>query len=243
MADDANPRAIIGANNPPADPFAALCVHFDDLYLETGNWADGVEIETEAQADALDRLIDDWKDAIVAAKAMQDAEIAPLSAQEQAIRERFYPLIADTTKLKGKAIRAKASLLVLKTAWGNKQRAIQAAAAEAARKVAQEAATKAAEAAKAAAGDLAATEQAEELVRDAQVASRVANVAERQTVKGMRTKWLVEMVNDVEAARWAWKSHPDECKAFFGQLADADVRTRSIRTIPGFTITETKVAV
>lgn len=243
MADDANPRAIIGANNPPADPFAALCVHFDDLYVETGNWADGVEIETEAQAADLDRLIDDWKDAIVAAKAMQDAELAPLSAQEQAIRERFYPLIADTTKLKGKAIRAKASLLAVKTVWGNKQRAIQQEAAEAARQAAEEAVKLAAQAARDAIGDLAATEQAEDLIRDAQVASRVANVAERQTVKGMRTKWLVEMTNGVEAARWAWGAHREECETFFAQLADADVRTRSIRTIPGFTITETKVAV
>ena len=50
MTDTAT-LAPIGHNSPPEpDPFDVLSARADDLYLETGNFADGAEIQNELPA-------------------------------------------------------------------------------------------------------------------------------------------------------------------------------------------------
>lgn len=245
--------APVGHNNPPADPFDALKLHMDDLYVETANWADGVEIENAEQAETVERLINDWKDAIAATEAAREGEIKPLSDQVTAIRERYYPLIGETKKVTGIAIRAKAALLAVKTKWANKLAAERAAEAERLRK---EAAAKAAEAQAAlrhAPDDIAMVESAEDLIRDAQSTLRAAQTAEKPAVKGMRDNWVVKGFQPVEVdGKWIdgkvtllrhyFKTNPAALVEACLELAKADVRAGK-RAIPGLIIENDRRAV
>ena len=228
-------REVQATDNQP-DPFDAHTLHADSLYEEAGHWADGAEIENDKQAEAVDRLINDVKDAIEAAEAARDEAIKPLTAQVTAIRERWYPLVADTTKLTGKLIRAKKALLACKTVWGDKLRAKQAAEATRLRAIADESARVAAAAAREAVGDLAATEQAEDLIKTAQEALRGAAVAEKAKPKGFRDNWIVTGVEDETALlRHYWQTNRQAIVDAALDLARTDVR-QGKRTIPGVTI-------
>lgn len=245
--------SLIGHNNPPepvseaapdlAAQIAALTAHYADLHAEASNWADGSPIETRAQADEVDRLIAMVKAANKGAEAVQDAHIAPLSAQITQIREAFYPLIGDTRKVTGTGVRILKALLACKTAWGAKVAAQQRAEAE---RLRQEAATKAQEAAtaaRAALGNLEASEDAEALIRDAKASLAQANAAAKATPgAGYRTVWTATMADQVQAVRTMWKRHPDEFVALAQRLADQAVR-QGARSLDGFEITEGKVAV
>jgi hypothetical protein len=234
-------RAVSVKDNQP-DPFDAIKLMMDDLYVETGNWADGTDIENADQAEVVDRLINDWKDAIDAADQARDAATRPLSDQVTAIRERWYPLTADTTKIKGIATRAKVALLAVKTRWANKLRAERDAEAKRLRDEAAKQAAEAAQAARDAAGNLEATEQAEDLIKAAQTTLKAAIQLEKPAMKGLRSEWVTTMTDPVEAARWAWLRHRSECEEFFLSLAKRDVR-EGHKVIAGFDIFETKVAV
>ena len=246
--DDAshNPRAVIGGNEPPVetptDPFDAISVHLDDLYTEAGNWADGQEIENEDQAAVVERLIKDFGDAIKLAEATRDKAIEPLNDQIKVIRERWYPLIADTTKLKGKAIRARTALLAVKTKWANKLDAARAAEAE---RLRQEALAKAAEARaqlQSAPDNLEVAEAAEDLIRDAQRDLRASKQAEKPATKGMRTVVNVVVTDEATAMRTMWLRRRDDLLAYVLQLAEQEARMGGVRTLDGFTITESKEA-
>lgn len=248
-------EAVIGDNGPPeATAYEAHAAHIDDLYTEAKNWADGADIETEAQAAEVDRLIDDFKAAIAAAEASRDAEKKPYQAKVTEIQERYYPLLADTTKLKGKAITAKAALLAVKTVWGRKVAAKQAAEAEALRAEAARQAQEAAEAARSAVGNIEATESAEDLIRAAQQTLKAATVAEKPAVKGMRDNWVVVGFTTTEDAdglpvdgrglllRHYLKTRPDDLVAACMELARQEVRDGK-RTIPGVVIENQRRAV
>lgn len=245
-AEPTNPRAVIGANSPPTDldvTVAAHKTHFDDLYTETGNWADGAAIETEAQAAQVDRLLDLWREAIDGATKAQDGLTRPLNEEIATIRSGFSGLIGDTTKIKGLGIRARDVLRQVKTAWGNKVRADQAAEAERLRKVASEQAAQAREALSDAIGNLSATETAEELIQSAQATLKAAKQVERAGAgKGYRTEWRVEITDSRDSIRTMWALHPGEFIALTTQLAERDVRTNGHRSLAGFRIWEEKVA-
>lgn len=252
QAEAAETPAPIGHNMPPepteaaepaaADPFGALQVHFDDLYTESKNWADGQAVENDAQAEEVDRLIQAWKDAITAAEKVRDEEIAPLTAKVAEVRERFYPLIGDTKKVVGIAIRAKKALLDVKTAWGRKKQAALDAEAKRLRDEALAKAKEAAGAAKAAAGDLEAMESVEDLIQSAKADLKAANQAAKATPgRGYRTATEVVMVDKVVAVRTMWQRHPDAFLDLALTLAQRDAR-EGLRALAGFTITEVKVA-
>lgn len=235
-------REVKATDNQP-DPFDAHVMHADSLYEEVGHWADGAEIENEKQAEAVDRLINDVKDAIEAAEAARDETIKPLTAQVTAARERWYPLVGDTQKVTGKLIRAKKALLACKTVWGDRLRAKQAAEAARLRAEATEAARIASEAARDAVGDLEATEQAEDLIATAQQALRGAAIAEKAKPKGFRDNWAVTGVTDDTALlRHYWQTNRQAIVAAARGLADVDVR-QGKRTIPGVTIENRPYAV
>ena len=186
-------RVVTTKDNAPPDPLGAHTAHIDDLYTEAGNWLDGAEIENAAQAEAVDALITDFKEAIDAAKASEVAQTKPLQDEVKAIQESFWPLIGETKKVTGKAIRAKTMLLALKSRWARKVEAEATTRAEALRKEAAAQAQAAADAARAAqgAGDLQAAESAEDLIKVAQATLRAATQAEKPSVSGMRNNWVV----------------------------------------------------
>jgi hypothetical protein len=246
--------APAGHNNPPPDALGAMTVHVDDLYVEAANWCDGQEIENADQAAEVDRLIDLFKEAITDCEAAREVEKKPHADKVKAIQESWYPLIGETQKITGKAIRAKKALLEVKSVWGRKQQALRDAEAQRLRDEAAKKAAEAAQAARDAAGDLSATEAAEDLIRDAQSALKAAAQAEKPSVKGMRDHWVIkgfapwtDDAGKVVEGRGALLRHylktaPELLLDACMELARQDVQ-RGKRTIPGLIIENERRAV
>lgn len=222
-------------------PFDEIADEIQALYDEAKNWADGSEIETQAQCDALDVLDKSLMDAGKKLDALRVAEKKPLDEQIDAIQARFNPFIQPK---KGKVDMARSALSPLRTAFKDRERRRKEAIAQQARQEAEEAARKAQEAMRASAGNLEAREEAERVAHDAKLAEqdarRMAKVA--TTGVGLRTSYQTEIADLGEAIRHYWSTRRDRFAALVSDLADEDVR-RGVRVIPGFTITEIKKAI
>lgn len=244
---DGNLIAEIGHNGAPVDPFDAHQAHIDDLYTEAQNWCDGADIENAAQAAVVDRLISDFKDAITAAETSRDEEKKPHADKVNEIQTKYYPLVADTKAITGKAVRAKKALLAVKTKWATEEAKRQHEAAEKLRKEAEEKAAAAAQAARDALGDLGASEAAEALVIEAKAELKAADKAATTTIKGMRDNWVVAGLFDTveyegqpmsgrgAMLRHYMKTRPDDLFAACLELARQEVRDGR-RSIPGVLI-------
>jgi type IV secretory pathway VirB10-like protein len=227
--------AGIGHNAEP-DPFTAHQANIADLYEEARGWLDGAEITNAKQAEAVQTLLDMIKDAHEAADASRVEENKPFDEGKAAVQAKYAPLLADTKTVTGLTVRAKAACLAVLTKWRVAERARQDALAAEARRVAELAATTAAQAARDAAGDLQATEAAEQLVTEAQTAQRAAKTA-AAPVRGLRDHWEVMGCNDESALlKHYWTTNRQAIVDAALELARVDVRTRSIRTIPGVVI-------
>lgn len=237
----ANPRAIIGANNPPIDPFEAIRTHCDDLYAEARHWLDGAAITTEAEAEAVTRLRDMARDAFKAADEARVQENEPFDLGKAAVQAKYAPLIAKTTTAKGSMVRMQDACNATLEPWRKAKAAEAAAAAEAARKEAEQQSAAAAEAARAAAGDLGATEAAEALVQAASAAQKDAARAGKAatTGLGLTTYYKATLTDQKAAVLHYMRDQPGEFIALVQRLADLDVRNGK-RTIPGFAVTEEK---
>lgn len=247
-------RHQVGANSPPADPLGAMRAHVDDLYTEAANWCDGAAIESAEQAAEVDRLIDLFKEAIEACETARDAEKRPHADKVKEIQESWYPLIGETQRVTGKAVRAKKTLLAVKSVWGRKQAALQAVEAQRLRDEAAAKAAEAAQAARDAVGDLSATETAESLVRDAQDTLRAAQQAEKPSVKGMRDHWVIKgfapwtddagkvVTGQGALLRHYMKTAPERVLEACMEMARQDVQLGK-RSIPGLVIENERRAV
>lgn len=228
-----------GANHPPKSPYDAIKAHLDDLLTEARNWADGQEIETQAQADEVERLKEDLRRGGVAADEARVVEQAPwnqLIAESQG-RYNFY-IAPLKNKTPGKVSVAISALAATLTPWKQKLEAEARAKAEAARKAAQEAADKAAAAMRATqASDIEARESAEALVNDAARKAAEAKRAEGSKVSGLRSFWSPVMTDKREALKHYLETNPDAVIGFLQQLAEADVRAGK-RQIAGFDVVE-----
>jgi hypothetical protein len=244
MADDANPRAVIGANNPP--PFEAISLHVSDLLTEAHNWCDGSEIETQAQADQVARLIDDFRQAQKAADDARKEEARPFDEAKAAVQAKYAPLLAETKAQTGSIPRALSALKAALTPWLQRLERERQAAARAAQEEADRKAQEAAEAARAArSSDLAAQEEAEALVAAAQAvqASADALANARSHAKGdgraigLRKTYRPVMTDRKAALMHYAANRPDDLVALLQRLAEVDVREGK-RSIPGFDVIE-----
>lgn len=252
------PRAaVIGDNGPPADgpvtgdpSWTAVQVHMDDLLGEASNWADGMAVENQDQADTIATLRQRLQDAANLADKARIAEKKPLDEAIAEIQDRYNAYIAPLKNKKpGSVSKATAALGNLLTGWLNKLEADRRARETAAREEADRIAAAAREAHQEAARstDLGAIEEAGALMEQAEQAEIAARSVEREKVQargevraiGMRSYWQatpVEGQGGKALVHYAQRQ-PERVKAFLQQLADEDVRA-GIRTIPGFTITE-----
>jgi len=236
-----------GHNNPPeATPFDLSKQEIDDLVMEAKNWLDGLPIRSQDEADQIGALIDGLRKAISAADARRVEENKPFDEGKAAVQAKYAPLIADTKREKGAAVRALEACKVTLTAWLTKVEDEKRAAAEAARKEAEEKAAIAQAAIRAASGaDFATKEDAEDLLRQAKQAEKVAKKVEAAPVGafggsravGLRRSWKPVLTDATEAARWAWRDKRGELEAFLVDLAEKEVRTGA-RSIPGFDVIE-----
>lgn len=236
-----------GHNGPPPDepnPFEAFDIHLSDLLEEARHFLDGAGIQSDPEAEAVSKLLDLIRTAAKDADKARAAEKKPHDDAAKAVQAKWKPLLE----------RAELAVDTCKrvlSPWLQKKEAEARAAAEAAR---QEAERKAQEAAAAMrqtdVTDLAAREQAETLVKDAQRAQADASRAEKvrpQATGGarattLRTSYRPELVSPGDALRHYLKARPDQIKACLQQLAEVDVRNGA-RALPGFTIHEEKTVV
>lgn len=245
MADDANPRVALGDNHPPVeDAFPAFHLHIGDLFDEAKNFLDGEGIKSEAEAEAVSRLMDMVRTAARDADGARVKEKKPHDDAAKLVQQKWKPLL-DRADL---AIDTCKKVLA---SWLLKQDAEQRAAAENARV----AAARAAEAARQAmrktdVTDLAAREAAEALTREAKQAEADASRAEKRRPQAtggvrattLRTSYRPELVDPKAALVHYVETNPAAIKACMQALAEADIRAGK-RAIPGFSVHEERSVV
>lgn len=247
-----NPRAVIGANNPPEDivevaeptPFELSTSEAEDLFLEATNWCDGAAIETAEQAEALGRLRAGIKAAIKRADDRRREEARPHDEAKATIQARYNALIGDNKTTKGKLILADEACQRALSPWLRKVEEEKQRKAEEARRAAEEAVRAAQEAfRKAEVDDLAARAEAEALAAKAKAASRDANRADKAAVTktGLRTVVEAEIVDLRAFAEWAWRHDGAALETHFRARAAA-LAAEGRRDLPGVTITEKREA-
>lgn len=236
----------IGHNQP--SPFDQSKDEIDGLVMEAKNWLDGTDVQSQEEADQIGALIDGLRKAIKAADERRIEENRPFDEGKAAVQEKYAPLISDTKKVKGVAVRAMEACKASLSKWLLKLEAEKRAKEDAARKEAEEKAAIAQDAVRAASGaDFATKEEAEELLRDAKQAEAQVKKINRTTVGafggarsiGLRTTWAPVMTDPTAAARWAWQDKREEMEAFLQRLAEAEVRA-GLRSIPGFDVIQQK---
>lgn len=241
--------AAPGHNNPPEEtPFEAISTHCEDLLVEVRNWADGAQIESQAQADEVARLLDEVQKADRTADAARKREVEPIDKQRDEIQARYNVYIAPLkNKAPGKLPLAAQALKTTLGVWLKKLDDEKRAAAAAAQAQADAKAAEAREAMAEAtsAGDFGSMEAAEELFADAGKAQadakRAANDKAQASgdgrARGLRS-YFTPMLADPKAALIHYVANrPDEVKAFLLSLAKTDV-LNGARKIPGFDVIE-----
>lgn len=240
VADDFNPLAVKGHNQPPPSDFDIIRQEIEDLYEEAKNFADGEPIASQEMHDAIEQLRTQLHDAGKRADALRVEEKKPLDDKIKAIQDAYNPLIQPK---RGRVDMAKSALDALLTPW--RTRVAQEKAAESARvaAAAEAARRQATEAIRASSGNLAEREAAEELLADAKKLERQAGRANKAatTGTGLRTVWRAELVDEAAALDWFWGERPDAFRELIQSLADEAVR-RGVRKIQGFVVRDEKVA-
>lgn len=230
-------QATIGDNNGPVlDPFDDIQSVIEDLFTTAKDFCDGEAVASQQMHDAIEKIHDDLQTARKEADGLRKVEKKPHDDAAKKVQDKYKPLLS-------KADLGKKACQDLLTPWRAKVAAEKAAAAERAAKAAEEAAAKATAAIQESSGDLSARVIAEEQLAHAKSLEKGAKRANKDatTGTGLRTVWETE-ISDVSAALdWAYTKDPAEFNEIALRMARAEVKSGT-RNIPGFNITETKVA-
>ncbi len=245
-----DPFAIAGHNGgPPLDDASAndnqpqyitIFTEIDDLYDEAKNWADGEAISSQEMHDAIEKLYNGLHEAGKKADDLRKADKKPLDVKIDEIQKLYNPYIQPK---KGKVDLAKSTLGALLAPWRQKVADDKAAIAAKQASEAAEAKRLAEEAIRSSSGNLAAREEAEELLADAKKLERGAKRADKAatTGTGLRSVWVTTLVDEEAAMEWAWGRAKSEVLAVAQRNAEEAVRG-GVRSLPGFKIEEQKVA-
>lgn len=254
-ANGDNPRIHLGANNPPeettpavAEPtpkgWVAIVANMDDWLMEARNWADGQKVETEAQAEAVEALIGELRDAGAAAEAERVKEKKPLDDKIAAIQSRYNPYIAPLTNktVKGRIPLAIDALQKTLKPYLDEQKRLKEEAAQKAQQEAQAAAELAAAALRVVdEADLGGREDVNALIDAADDAARVAKrVAKAATTGTGLTRFYVPVIRDRKAATLHYMvAQPERFIELVMELARADVKAgKRGDALPGIEIVE-----
>lgn len=212
---DLNPRAFIGANNPP-DPIDEICAAYEGPRTEAENWTDGTPVENEGQMKAVDALRKSMREWRLSLEKGQKAATAPLHDAYKAEGARWMPTIEDARRIEG----------CLVAAVDGFKRKLATERAEAERQAAMEAARKRREAEEAArtanAADLEAQRAAAQALQDADEANRAAAAARKATEeasRGTRTVTRYEITDHKALLHWIATNRRDDLTAFIEEWA------------------------
>lgn len=231
-------------SNQPPDPFQAFALHIDDLVEQAQQYLDGEPVQNDAQAEDVSRLLNMLRKAGNDADDARKAEKKPHDDAAKAVQVRWKPLL-DRIDLA--ATTAKQALTPFLTA----KEAAQRAAADAARMEAQRLAEAAAQAAEQAnPNDLAGQMTVKVLKENAIAAETAAGRLDKgraqarggERAVSLRSAWTPTLTDPVAALKHYRERQPDELRAWLLGQAEKDVRNGA-RAIPGFEISEARVAV
>lgn len=229
-------------SNAPVEPSVLFQEEIDDLLLEARNYLDGEPIANEDQATAVSSLLNRLRRVAKDADEARKVEKKPHDEAGKAVQAKWTPII-DKAELA--ASTAKQAL----APWLRQIEEQNQREAELARTEADRLAQVAAEA-HSTAGNLQAAEDAERLLKAAAGAQRHATRTEKQKAQarggeravGLRSVWTATMTDSCAALKHYRERQPEELKQWLVDQAERDVRAGA-RTIPGFTISESRVAV
>jgi len=227
------------SNNPP--PYEAISLQLEELIEEAKNFLDGEPITTQQQADDIGLLMTNIRKLAKEADTQRMAEQKPAQDEIKKSQAKWKPLLSqcDTaTDIAKKAL----------VPWLTKLDEEKQAKAKALRETA-DAQLKAAQEALCT-DDLSAKLDAEEALKEAQKADRIANAAAKEKAQaqgvgravGLRTVTDVEMTDPLAFGKWLWNNRRDEYLEMLAGVADSMKECKHLK-IPGLIFHERKVAV
>lgn len=210
-----NPRAVIGANNPP-DPIDTISAQYEADRIEAENWTDGSAVENDDQMECVDTLRAAMRKWRIALEAGQKSATAPLYDAYKREGERWKPTIEDAKRIEG-------CLVAAVDGYKHKLSAEREAAERAARAEANRKMREAEEAAlQAAASDLEAQRAAAEAQRIAAEAAAQAKAAAEATQaasRGTRQVTRYEITDHRALLNWIARNDRDAVTAFIEEWA------------------------
>ncbi|MHB9879135.1 hypothetical protein ACSMXM_05675 [Pacificimonas sp. ICDLI1SI03] len=242
---DAARIAAIGDNGPPEPidlTFETFKTAIDDQLLEAQNFLDGAGVKSEADAEAVSKILDELRRLSSDAEKARKAEKEPHLAAGRAVDDKWKALKEPST------MAVNAAKAALKP-WLDAKEAEQRKAAEDARAEADRLQREAQEAyRKADADNLAARQEAERQRKDAEQAEIAANRAEKakahatggQRAVGLRTVKVLHVDDERALAKHYWQAKHDIVTAFYRDLAEKDMRA-GVAAIPGCRIKQERV--
>jgi hypothetical protein len=245
---EAGPRlGGIGDNGAPEPtPFELVKAEIEDLRVEAGNWLDGAEVQSQAEADKLGLLLERVRNAAKRADAERVKEKEPHDEAVKQIQDRYNSLIGNTKSVKGVAVRIEEAVKEALGGWLRKVAAEQ-------ERQRQEAAQREAEARRQAEEHIAHTHDATDIddrdaaladvdrARQAAIDLAAANRAKAQAqgetrAIGLRTVYRAEIVSLKDALAHYWRDRPEAFSATVEQFAKDDIRAGKRSDIPGIII-------
>ncbi len=251
-----NPRAVIGANNPPEPigeltPFQKVEKRILDLYGECKLWLDGAEVTSDGLAEGIATLLNNLREAESDADKARVAEAKPFDDAKAEIQTRYNLLIGNTKSVKGKTFLAIEACKKALAPWLVKKEAERIEAARVAREAADKLAKEAEEALRARDGtNLEASAAAEELVTAAKKAEGTASKVEKSTAKvsnaggravSLRTVYTAEVTDETLFSGHLWMNYRADMTGFLYNKAQQLVDMGK-REIPGIKVNEDKRA-
>jgi hypothetical protein len=234
LSDTGNDRIAMGAN---MSPFDAAKLAIDDLLEEAQAWLNGDGVTSEAEAKAVETLLDMARKAKKEADEARRIENEPFDAGKAEVQARYNPILKRADMI------ADACKAVLQP-WRDRIAREKAERAEKARLEAERLRQEAEEKIRASAGNVIERQKAEEVL---DLAKEAEGFAKRETKRaatgnGLRTTYRAEMTDGVAAARHYWQTRRAEMEEILTGFANQDVRAGK-REIPGFNIIEERKAV
>jgi hypothetical protein len=243
--------AVIGHNNPPEPtPFDVSTVEVSDLTTEARNWLDGAAVQSAAEAEAVAKLLDLFRQAEKRIDERRKTEAEPHDRAKAEIQARYHALIGNTKAGRGLIPVAVEACKKALAPWLQAEEARKREEAEAARKAAERAAERAREAFQAApVTDLAGRLEAERLAGEAKQAEALAKDAEgsKAAARGgaravtLRTVYRAEVTDRRAFLNWVAANRADELTGMLQGLAER-LCSASVRDLPGVTYHEERRA-